>query len=53
MLKGFVSGWMCPVELWAAPRAKLRSFGSVGLSDCDGARVPVLAFTTPRHGRGM
>lgn len=43
---------MCPVQLWAAPRAKLRSFGSVGRSDGDGARVRVFAFTTPRHGWG-
>lgn len=41
------------MDLRAALGTKLRSFGSVGLSDCDGARMRVLAFTTPRHGCRM
>jgi hypothetical protein len=48
-----VPGWKGRVDLWAALWTKLRGFGSVGLGDCDGARMCVLAFTTPRHGCRM
>jgi hypothetical protein len=51
MLKECSPGWTGPVDLWAALGTELGDFGSVGPGDTDSARMRVLAFTAPWHGR--
>lgn len=51
MLKECVPGSTGPVNLRAALWTELGDFGSVGLCDSDSARMRVLAFTAPWHGR--